>query len=173
MADTVGTGWGRLIFRGEGIRQPQRQGGRRKRLPGSSTSKRGRSTGIGGKSEERVGESLGQLMKGVTFSAGMAADLTMVEDQRQSVGQKADHGQHHQGGGLVDRRVLEVTVDGEGVKDFGIDSPTTATELMNEQGRDRTELEISGVEVGAGMRHRDLGFAPLTVFFAYLAPLQG
>ena len=92
-------------------------------------------------------------MKGVTFSAGMAADLTVVEDQRQSVGQKADHGQHHQGGGLVDRRVLEVTVDGEGVKDFGIDSPTTATELRNEQGGDRTEFEIGGVEVGAGLRH--------------------
>jgi hypothetical protein len=29
-------------------------------------------------------------MKGVTFSARMAANLTVVEDQRQSMGKKAD-----------------------------------------------------------------------------------
>lgn len=141
-------------------------------MPDGSTSERGRSTGIGGKSEKPIGEAFGELMKGVTFSARMAANLTMVEDQRQSIGKKADHGEHHQGGGLVDGGVFEVTVDGESVKDFGIDSPTTATELMNEQGRDRTEFEIGGIEVGAGLRHRDLGFAAMTVFFADPDPLQ-
>jgi len=81
-------------------------------------------------------------VKGVTFSAGMTADLAVVEDQRQGIGKKADHGEHHQGGGLVDGGVFEVTVGGEGLKDFGIDSPTAATELMNEQRRDRAQFEI-------------------------------
>src|SRR5271157_5774984 len=76
-------------------------------------------------------------MKGLAFSAGMAADLTLVEDQGQGIGQKPDHGQHHQGRSLVDGGVFEVTVGGKGLKDFGIDSPTAATELMNEQGRVR------------------------------------
>jgi hypothetical protein len=88
-------------------------------------------------------------MKGLAFSAGVAADLALVEDQGQGIGQKADHGQHHQGGSLVDRGVFEVTVGGDGLEDFGIDSPTAATELMNEQRRDRAEFEIGGVEVGA------------------------
>ena len=40
------------------------------------------------------------------------------EDQGQSIGQKPDHGQHHQGGGLVDRGVFEMTVGGDGLKDW-------------------------------------------------------
>src|ERR1700689_443617 len=38
------------------------------------------STGVGRNREEPVGEALGQHMKGVAFSAGMAADLAVVED---------------------------------------------------------------------------------------------
>src|SRR6266849_2733632 len=97
-------------------------------------------------------------MKGVAFSTGMAADLAVVEDQGQGIGKKPDHGQHHQGRGLVTGGVFEVTVGGEGLKVFRIDSPTAATELMNEQRRDRAEFEIGGVEVGAGLRYRRLAF---------------
>ena len=61
-------------------------------MPDTSKTERGGSTGIGRKSEEPVGEAFGQLMKGVTLSAGMAADLTVVEDQRQGIGKKPDHG---------------------------------------------------------------------------------
>jgi hypothetical protein len=53
------------------------------------------STGIGRKTDEPVGEALGEFMKAVAFSAGMAADLAVVEDQGQGIGQKPDHGQHH------------------------------------------------------------------------------
>jgi hypothetical protein len=53
----------------------------------------------------------------------MAAHLALVEDQGQGVGQKPDHGQHHQGRGLVNGGMFEVTVGGEGLKDFRIDSP--------------------------------------------------
>ena len=123
-----------------------------------------RSTGVGRNSEEPVGEALGQLMKGVAFSAGMAADLAVVEDQGQGIGQKPDHGQHHQGGGLVDRGVFEVTVGGDGLKDFGIDSPTAATQLMKEQGRDRAQVEIGSVEVSAGEQDRGLAFNSSSVF---------
>ena len=96
----------------------------------------------------------------------MTADLAVVEDQRQSIGKKTDHSEHHQSGGLVDGGVFEMTVGGERLKDFGIDSPTAATELMKEQRRDRAQFEIGGVEVGAGLRHWGLAFGALTVFFA-------
>ena len=99
-------------------------------------------------------------MKGVAFSAGMATDLAVIEDQGQGIGQKPDHGQYHQGSSLVDRGMFEMTVGGEGLKDFGIDSPTAATQLMKEQRRDRAQLEIGGVEVGARLRHRHLAFNP-------------
>jgi hypothetical protein len=49
---------------------------------------------------------------------------------------------NHQGRRLVDGGVFEVTVGGDGLKDFRIDSPTAATELMNEQRRGRAEFEI-------------------------------
>jgi hypothetical protein len=75
-------------------------------------------------------------------------------------------GEHHQGGGLVDRGVFEVTVGGDGLRDFGIDSPTAATELINEQRRDRAEFEIGGVEVGARLGYGRLGFGSRSVFFA-------
>ena len=88
----------------------------------------------------------------------MATDLAVVEDQGQGIGKKPDHGQHHQGCRLVDSGVFEVTVGGDGLKDFGIDSPTAATELMNEQRRDRAQFEIGGVEVGAGSGDRRLAF---------------
>src|SRR5437899_4318492 len=127
---------------------------------------RRRSTGIRRKSDEPVRQALGILMEGLAFSAGMAADLALVEDQGQGIGEKPDHGQHHQGCGLVDRRGFEMTVGGEGLKDFGIDSPTAATELMNEQRRDRAEFEIGGVEVGALLRHRRLALSSRSVFCA-------
>src|SRR5205807_9548409 len=109
-------------------------------------------------------------MEGVTFSTGMAADLAVVEDQGQGIGKKPDHGQHHQGRGLVDSRVVEVTVSGDGLKDFGIDSPTAATELMNEQRRDRAEGEIGGVEVGAGLGYGRLALHWRRVLFADREP---
>ena len=65
-------------------------------------------------------------MKGLAFSAGVAADLAVVEDQGQGVGQKPNHGQHHQGRRLVDGGVFDVTVGGEGLKDFVSDIRTTS-----------------------------------------------
>jgi hypothetical protein len=45
-------------------------------------------------------------MQGLAFSAGMAADLAVVEDQGQGIGQKPDHGQQYQGRSLMDRGVF-------------------------------------------------------------------
>ena len=125
-----------------------------------------RSTGIRGNRDEPIGEAFGALMKGIAFSASMASDLAMVEDQGQGIGKKPNHGQHHQGRGLVDSTVFEVTVGGDGLKNFCVDSPTAATELMNEQRQDRAKFEIGGVEVGALLRHRRLALDSMTVFFA-------
>jgi hypothetical protein len=66
----------------------------------------------------------------------------------------------------VDCGVLEVTVGGDGLKDFRIDSPMAATELMNEQRGDRAEFEIGGVEVGALLPQCRLALDSKTVFFA-------
>ena len=76
----------------------------------------GKSTGVGGRGEEPIGDSLGALVKGLAFPASMAADLAVVEDQGQGIGKKPDHGQHHQRGGLMDSGVFEVTVGGDGLK---------------------------------------------------------
>src|ERR1035441_7209064 len=62
--------------------------------------------------------------------------------------------------------VRTVAVGGDGLKNFCIDSPTAATELINEQRRDRAEFEIGGVEVGALLRHRCLALDSMTVFMA-------
>src|SRR6266478_1243653 len=123
------------------------------------------STGVGSEGGEPIGDSLGGLVKGLAFSASMAADLAVVEDQGQGIGKKPDHGQHHQGRGLMDSGVFEVTVGGDGLKNFCIDSPTTAAELVDEQRRDQAEFEIGGVEVGALLRHRRLGLGSMSVFF--------
>src|SRR5436853_1899134 len=68
--------------------------------------------------------------------------------------------------GLVDRGMFEVAIGGDGLKDFCIDSPTAATELMDEQRRDRAEFEIGGVEVGAGLGYGRLALPSRSVFFA-------
>src|SRR5206468_10335275 len=49
-------------------------------------------------------------------------------------------------------RSFEMTVGGDGLKHFGVDSPAAATELMDEQRRYRAELEIGGIEVDAFSR---------------------
>ena len=94
----------------------------------------------------------------------MAADLAVIEDQRQGISQKPDHGQHDQRRGLVHGRVFEMTVGGDGLKNLGIDSPPAAAELMDEQRRDRTKFEIGGVEVGALLGYRRFTFGPWSVF---------
>src|SRR5260370_42175263 len=97
----------------------------------------------------------------------MAANLAVVEDQRQRIGKKSDHGEHDQCRGLMNGGMFEVAVVGDGLKYFSIDSPAAATELMNEQRRDRAESEIGGVVVGALLRRRGLALEPTAVFFAY------
>ena len=39
------------------------------------------STGVGGRGDEPIGDSLGELVKGVAFPASVTADLAVVEDQ--------------------------------------------------------------------------------------------
>ena len=51
-------------------------------LVGHIATRRGvESTGVGRKGDEPISESLGEVVKGLAFSAGMAADLALVEDQ--------------------------------------------------------------------------------------------
>ena len=79
------------------------------------------STGIRCKSDEPVGHALGEFMEALATTAGMAADLPMIEDQGQGVSQQPNHGQHHQSRTLVDRGVLEMAVGGDGLKNFCIE----------------------------------------------------
>src|SRR6266849_4529928 len=90
------------------------------------------STGIGCKSDEPVGHALGEFMEALATTAGMAADLPMIEDQGQAVSQQPNHGQHHQSRTLVDRRVFEMAVVGQGLKYFGIDPPPATAQLIDE-----------------------------------------
>ena len=125
------------ILRSEGMQQRRRLLIFAGSLVGHIATRRGvESTGVGQKGDEPISESLGEIMKCLAFSASMATDLALVEDQCQSIGQKPDHGQHHQGRGLMDSGVFEVAVGGDSLKNFRIDSPTATTELMDEQRRD-------------------------------------
>jgi hypothetical protein len=46
-----------------------------------ATRKGVESTGVGGQRGEPIGDSLGEVVKGLAFSASMAEDLALVEDQ--------------------------------------------------------------------------------------------
>src|SRR5260370_11919692 len=81
------------------------------------------------------------------------------------MGKKRNDGERQQCRGLVDSGVFEVAGGGDGLKNFRVDSPTAATEVMDEQRRDRAEFEISGVEVSALLRRRRLAFGSMPVFF--------
>src|SRR3982750_2498419 len=89
-----------------------------------------------------------------------AASLVRLfsSNSRLELGQQPDHGEHHKSGALVDGRMLEMTVGGDGLKHFGVDSPAAAAELMNEQRRYQAKLEIGGVEIGAFSLHRHFTF---------------
>ena len=79
----------------------------------------------------------------------MAAHLAQVEDQRQGVGQYSDHGEHHEGTALMNRGLLQVAVRGDGLEGLRVDDPTAATELMDELRRNRAQIHIRRIEVGA------------------------
>ena len=114
-----------------------------------------------------MGDSGCALVKRLALSLRMAANLAVIEDQRQRIGKKSDHGEHHQRGGLMNGGMFEVAVMGDGLKYFRVDSPAAATELMNEQRGDRPELEIGSVVIGALLRRRGLAFDPTAVLFPY------
>src|SRR6266568_2059213 len=62
--------------------------------------------------------------------------------------------------------MFEMTAGGDRLKHFGVDSPATAAELLDEQRRYRGELDIGGVEIGAFSRNRCLDFGSLMILFA-------
>ena len=72
------------------------------------------STGIGRNDVEVVGHAPGKLAKGIALSAGVAADLAVVEDKREGIGEKPDHRQYHQRRGLMHGRMFEMAVGGDG-----------------------------------------------------------
>lgn len=85
----------------------------------------------------------------------MVCDLTVVEDLGKGKGQDLNHGEDEQGLviTLLQRRLFERTVGGDGLKDVGMDLPATAAQLSEEQGRDGAQLQIAGIEVGAVLDH--------------------
>jgi hypothetical protein len=64
------------------------------------------STRVGGKSDEAGGHALGKLVEPLAPSPGPAADLPMIEERRQHVGQQSDHREHNDGAALVDAGCL-------------------------------------------------------------------
>ena len=74
------------------------------------------STGVGAKCHKPVGQTLGQFVETLAPAADVAADLLMIEKQRQRVSQKSNHCQHHQSRALVDCGVFEMAVGRQGLK---------------------------------------------------------
>ena len=118
-----------LIFKSERIR-PQGRDARTPWKPAGhiGTSERPQSTGVRRQGDETVSDAPGALVESFAFPTGMAADLTLIEDQRQSVGQQPDYGEHHQRGSLVDGGMFEMTVGGDGLKHFRVDSLAATAE---------------------------------------------
>ena len=69
-----------------------------------ATRRDGRSTGVQRTGDKPVADALGDFAEGFTSSAGMAADLAVIEDQRQRIGQHPNHGEDHQRSGFGGRR---------------------------------------------------------------------
>ena len=131
----------------EGTQPQQRPDGRQRGPNRHLTAAHGnRSTGVERKSDEPVGQTPGELVETVAGAAGMAADLPVVEQRRERIGQHPDHRRHGQSGALVDSGMLEMAIGGDGLKHLGIDAPSTAAELLDKRWRDGAEFEIGGVE---------------------------
>ena len=89
----------------------------------------------------------------------------MVKDERQRIGEHTDHGEDNEGGAWMNGGMFEMAVDREGLEYLSVDPPATAAKARDEERRYGTEIEISGVEVGALLRDRDLAFDEMAIFF--------
>lgn len=80
----------------------------------------------------------------------------MKEHQGERKGQYANPGKHPQRltTALMHRWFFEVPFGGHGLEHFAIDNPTTTTQLMDEHGRNGTQLQIAGVEIPAPLQNR-------------------
>lgn len=85
----------------------------------------------------------------------MAANLAVVEDLCEGRGQDSDHGQHHQRPfeALVQGRLFESALVCDRLKDFRVDLPAAAAQLVNELGRDCAQFQIAGIEVRGLVDH--------------------
>ncbi len=93
-------------------------------------------------------------------AASVAEHLAMVEPQAEGVGQQTDDGQDHQRPALMRGGLLQVAIGGGGLEQLGIDVPPAATQLVEEQRRDGSQIQVAGVIVGGGLFHRWFLFAP-------------
>src|SRR5713226_5577881 len=69
----------------------------------------------------------------------------MKEHQGERKGQYANAGEHPQRltTALMHRWFFEVPFGGHGLEHFAIDNPTTTTQLMDEHGRNGTQLQVA------------------------------
>src|SRR5215469_17911047 len=109
------------------------------------------SAGIRLRNQKPVSQLLRQVTKTERTISEMATHLAMEKHQRQCIGQDANHREHDQSlsGALMDRGPFQMSTRGHGLKHGGVNDPTAATQLMDEQRRNRTKLQIAGVEIRA------------------------
>ena len=109
------------------------------------------STGVVRFDQEVVGKLLCQVTEAERVSWMVAKNLPVVEDHRERIGHKANHDQHDQRAivTLMNRRMFQVAIDGDGLKDFGINYPTTLAQLINKDRGNGIDFHIAGEKVSA------------------------
>ena len=101
-----------------------------KSMPGSNWYQ-----GIGEQGQRQQSSHLAKTRR--PFPA-VAANLAMIKDRGQSVGQNSNHRQHDECDALVHGRLFEMGVSSKGLECGGVDGPAASAQLVNELRRDGT-----------------------------------
>jgi hypothetical protein len=114
------------------------------------------SAGIRMRNKKPVDQPLRQIAKTERRISEVAAHLPEKKHRCQVVGKDSNHREHDQRltTTLVHRRPFEMSLRGHGLEHLAIDNPTTATQLVDEQRWNRTQLQIAGVKIRARLKDR-------------------
>ena len=92
----------------------------------------------------------------------MAANLAMIKDGGQGIGQNPNHREDDECDVLMHGRLFEMAIGSEGLECSGVDGPAASAHLVNELRTDGAEVHIARIEVRA--LERDLFFFLVSKF---------
>ena len=108
--------------------------------------------GIGASRAQRLRQRSSCLAKTGRRFPAVAANLAMIKDGGQGIGQNSNHREHDECDVLMHGRLFEMTVGSDGLECGDVDSPAASAQLVNEHRRDGAEVHIGRIEVRALVR---------------------